>query len=53
MQYDQNGLGFIVFNTTFNNISFISWQSVLLVVKTEVPEKKTQTRRKSLTNFIA
>jgi hypothetical protein len=25
-----------VFNTTFNNISFISWRSVLLVEDTEV-----------------
>jgi hypothetical protein len=28
----------MVFNATFNNISFISWQSVLLV---EDPEKTT------------
>jgi len=27
-------LGVMVFNTTFNNISDISWQSVLLVVDT-------------------
>jgi hypothetical protein len=27
----------IVFNTTFNNISVISWQSVLLVEETRVP----------------
>ena len=27
----------IVFNATFNNLSAISWQSVLLVEKTEVP----------------
>ena len=33
------GLGFsvMVFNTTFNNISVISWQSVLLVEETGVP----------------
>ena len=30
-------LGFIVFNTTFNNISVILWQSVLLGKETEVP----------------
>jgi hypothetical protein len=30
---------FMVFNATFNNISVISWQSVLLVEKTGVPEK--------------
>jgi hypothetical protein len=29
--------GFMVFNATFNNISIISWRSVLLVVKTGVP----------------
>jgi len=28
---------FIVFNATFNNISFISWQLVLLVEETRVP----------------
>jgi hypothetical protein len=28
---------FIVFNATFNNISDISWQSVLLVEETEIP----------------
>jgi hypothetical protein len=27
----------MVFNTTFNNISVISWQSVLLVEETTVP----------------
>jgi hypothetical protein len=29
------------FNTTYNNISAISWQSVLLVEETRVHEKKT------------
>jgi hypothetical protein len=29
----------MVFNTTFNNISIISWQSVLLVEETWVPRK--------------
>ena len=28
---------FMVFNTTVNNISVISWQSVLLVEETRVP----------------
>jgi hypothetical protein len=28
------GLWFMVFNATFNNISVISWQSVLLVEET-------------------
>jgi hypothetical protein len=31
----------MVFNATFNNISVISWQSVLLVEETEDPEKTT------------
>jgi hypothetical protein len=31
----------MVFNATFNNISVISWQSVLLVEKPECPEKTT------------
>jgi hypothetical protein len=29
----------MVFNATFNNISVISWWSVLLVEETKVPEK--------------
>ena len=31
------GFMFMVFNTTFNNISAISWQSVLLLKETGVP----------------
>jgi len=31
----------MVFNATFNNISVISWRSVLLVEETEGPEKTT------------
>jgi carbamoylphosphate synthase small subunit len=31
----------MVFNTTFNNISVISWLSVLLVEEPEDPEKTT------------
>ena len=42
---------FIVFSATFNNISGLSWRSVLLVGKTAVPEKPP-TCHKSLTNFI-
>ena len=30
-----------MFNVTFNNISVISWQSVLLVEETRGPEKTT------------
>ena len=34
------GLGWVmVFNATFNNISVISWQSVLLVDETGVPRE--------------
>ena len=31
--------GFMVFNATFNNISVITWQSVLLMEETRVPEE--------------
>ena len=31
------GLWFMMFNATFNNISVISWRSVLLVEEAEVP----------------
>jgi hypothetical protein len=31
----------MVFNATFNSISAILWQSVLLVEETECPEKTT------------
>jgi hypothetical protein len=31
----------MVFNATLNDISIISWRSVLLVEKTEYPEKTT------------
>jgi hypothetical protein len=31
----------MVLNTTFNNISVISWQSVLLVEESEDPKKST------------
>jgi hypothetical protein len=32
-------VGFMVFNATFNNISVISWRSVLLVEETGGPEQ--------------
>jgi hypothetical protein len=35
------GLWFMVFNDTFNNISAISWRSVLLVGETGVPGEYT------------
>ena len=31
---------FMVFNATFNNISVISWRSVLLVEETGIPGEK-------------
>jgi len=31
--------GFMVCNATFNNISVISWQSILLVEETRVPRE--------------
>ena len=43
----------MVFNTTFNNISVISWRSVLLMEETGVPRKKPPTCRKLLTNFFS
>jgi len=42
----------MVFNATFNNISVISWQSVLLVEETRVAVQKPLTCHKSLTNFM-
>jgi hypothetical protein len=39
-QYNgQNGVRVMVFNTIFNNISAISWRSVLLVEETRVPRE--------------
>jgi hypothetical protein len=35
------GWGIMVFNATFNNLSVISWRSVLLVEETGVPRKTT------------
>ena len=41
----------MVFNATFNNISVISWRSVLLVRKQHT-HRKPPTFRKSLTNLL-
>ena len=41
---------FMVFNATFNNISAISWLSVLLVGETEVLGEKPPTCHKSLSH---
>ena len=41
---------FMVFNTNFNNISVISWQSVLLMEETGVPCEKPLIYRKSFSH---
>ena len=43
---------FMMFNTTFNNISVISWLIVLLMEETERIRKNPPTCHSSLTNFI-
>jgi len=50
MFFSSNGGGYRVrvLNITFNNISIISWRSVLLVGETGVPGKKPATCHKSL-----
>jgi hypothetical protein len=48
----KQGWGVMVINTTFNNISNISWWSVLMVKETTVPGENHQPEAKSLTNFI-
>ena len=42
-------IGLMLFNATLNNISVISWRSVLLVEETGGPGEN---HRKSMTNFI-
>jgi hypothetical protein len=42
------GFRFVVFNATFNNISAISWRSVLLVEETGVSGENHRPCRKSL-----
>jgi hypothetical protein len=37
-------MGFMVFNATFNNISVVSWWSILLVGEPEYPGKTTEIR---------
>jgi len=41
------------FNATFNNISVISWWSVLSVEEIGVQQRKSPTCCKSLTSFIS
>jgi len=41
----------MVFDSTFNIISAISWRPVLLVEETGLPGENPLTHRKSLTNF--
>ena len=48
--------GFMVFSATFNNISVISWRSVLLVEKSGVPGENDQpvaSHRQTLTHNVA
>ena len=45
-------VGVMVFNATFNNISVISWRSVLLGGGNRTTRRIRPTCRKSLTNFI-
>jgi hypothetical protein len=42
----------MVFNTTFNNTSAISWQSVLLVEETRVPGENHRTVVSHLQNVV-
>jgi len=48
----RGGLRVMSFNGTFNNISVILLQSVLLVEETGVPRENHQPAVKSLTNLI-
>jgi hypothetical protein len=43
---------FMMFNATFNNISIISWQSVLLVEETGIPGEKHPPAASHWQNFI-
>ena len=47
--HDDNWVRVRVFNATFNNISVISWQSVLLVEETKVPRENHRTVASSKT----
>jgi hypothetical protein len=47
------GLWVMMLTANFNNISAISWRSLLLVEKTGVRGEKQTTCRKSMTNFIS
>jgi hypothetical protein len=40
INFSESQVWFMVLNATFNNISVISWQSVLLVEETRVPGEK-------------
>ena len=42
----------MVFNATFNNISVISWQSILLVEETEVPGENHWTAASYITDKL-
>ena len=48
----QRWVRIMVFNATFNNISVISWRTVLIGGGIRINRRKPPTCRKSLTNFI-
>jgi hypothetical protein len=45
MVLKRNGLGVMVFNATFNNISVISWRSAFWWRKPEYPKKTTNLKK--------
>ena len=46
-------VGFIVFNATFNNISVISWRSVLLVEETGENHRSVASHSQTLSHNVA
>jgi len=48
LKFDLFGLGDMVFNATFNNISVISWRSILLLEANGVPAEN----HRPVANFI-
>ena len=51
----KGSIGFMVFNATFNDISVISWWSVLLVEETGVPgdnHRPAASHRQTLSHYV-
>ena len=44
--------GFVVFNVTFNNISDISWRSVLLMEETGENHRPVASHRQTLSHYV-